>query len=144
MMFLMLLLAAAPAEGFKARGFILPDGAVKIDDDRYRLPQPWDEAVKYYRRAYPPSKYPRHNLHSQTPIRAIHIDNPSGVEWDGVHRRWEQVQSYTVDQGYLLIQAADGAEFLLRLCDLGEWQPALDRLDKTIGSRRVGPPTAAR
>ena len=52
MMFLLLLLAAAPAEGFKARGFILPDGAVKIDDDRYRLPQPWDEAVKFYRRAY--------------------------------------------------------------------------------------------
>ena len=85
MMFLMLLLAAAPAEGFKARGFILPDGAVKIDDDRYRLPQPWDEAVKFYRRAYPASKYPRHNLHSQTPIRAIHIDNPSGIEWDGVN-----------------------------------------------------------
>ncbi len=38
----LILAAAAPAiaatEGFKARGFILPDGAVKIDDDRYRLP----------------------------------------------------------------------------------------------------------
>ena len=76
---------AAPAEGFKARGFILPDGAVKIDDDRYRLPAPWDDTIKYYRRAYPASKYPRHNLRSQTPVRAVHIDNPSGVEWDGVN-----------------------------------------------------------
>ena len=83
-----LLLAATPAaaaEGFKARGFILPDGAVKIDDDRYRLPQPWDEAVKFYRRTYPPGKYPRKNLRSQTPVRAMHIENPAGGEWDGVN-----------------------------------------------------------
>lgn len=86
MTWLLLALAlAAPAEGFKARGFILPDGAVKIDDDRYRLPAPWEDTLKYYRRAYPPSKYPRHNLRSQTPVRAVHIDNPSGVEWDGVN-----------------------------------------------------------
>jgi hypothetical protein len=76
---------ASAAEGFKARGFLLPDGAVKIDEDRYRLSQPWDEAVKFYRKLYPSAKYPRHNLHSQTPVRAVHIDNPSGVEWDGVN-----------------------------------------------------------
>ncbi len=82
------LLLAAPllaAEGFKAHGFVLPDGAVKIDDDRYRLPQPWDEAVRFYRRAYPPAKYPRRTLRSETPVRAMHIENPSGVEWDGVN-----------------------------------------------------------
>lgn len=82
---LLLAAAAAAAEGFKARGFVLPDGAVKIDDDRYRLPQPWDEAVKFYRRAYPPGKYPRKSLRSQTPVRAMHIENPSGQEWDGVN-----------------------------------------------------------
>lgn len=79
------LLAAPPAEGFKARGFMLPDGAVKIDDDRYRLPAPWDETLKFYRRAYPTGKFPRKTLHSQTSVRALHIDNPSGVEWDGVN-----------------------------------------------------------
>ncbi len=76
---------AGSTEGFKARGFLLPDGAVKIDEDRYRLSQPWDEAIKFYRKAYPSGKYPRHNLRSQTPIRAVHIDNPSGGEWDGVN-----------------------------------------------------------
>ena len=76
---------ALAAEGFKARGFILPDGAVKIDDDRYRLPQPWDEAVKFYRRAYPPAKFPRKTLHSQTAVRAMHIANPTGNEWEGVN-----------------------------------------------------------
>lgn len=79
------LIAAAQGEGFKARGFMLPDGAVKIDDDRYRLPAPWDETLKFYRRAYPSGKYPRKTLHSQTSVRALHIDNPSGVEWDGVN-----------------------------------------------------------
>ena len=77
--------AAHAAEGFKARGFSLPDGAVKIDEDRYRLAQPWDEAVKFYRRAYPAAKYPRHNLRSQSPVRALHIENPGGGEWDGVN-----------------------------------------------------------
>jgi hypothetical protein len=79
-------LSAVAAEGFKARGFILPDGAVKIDDDRYRLPQPWDEAVKFYRRAYPPAKFPRHTLRSQTAVRAMHIENSGkGDEWQGVN-----------------------------------------------------------
>jgi len=77
--------AAVAAEGFKARGFILPDGAVKIDDDRYRLPQPWDEAVKFYRRAYPPGKYTRRTLHSQTAVRAMHIENSEKGEWEGVN-----------------------------------------------------------
>ena len=83
-----LLLSAASAlaaEGFKARGFILPDGAVKIDDDRYRLPQPWDEAVKFYRRAYPPAKFPRRTLHNESAVRAMNIANPSGTDWDSVN-----------------------------------------------------------
>jgi hypothetical protein len=81
---LLALLLAAPA-GFKGRGFSLPDGAVKIDDDRYRLSQTWDEALKWYKGQYPPAKFPRKTLHSQTAVRAIHITNPSGGEWDGVN-----------------------------------------------------------
>ena len=82
---LLLVAALLAAEGFRARGFILPDGAVKIDEDRYRFAEPWDEVLKFYRRAYPTAKFPRHTLHSQTPVRAIHIENPSGIEWEGVN-----------------------------------------------------------
>ena len=82
---LFLVAALLAAEGFKARGFILPDGAVKVDEDRYRFAEQWDEVLKFYRRAYPTAKFPRHALHSQTPIRAIHIENPSGVEWEGAN-----------------------------------------------------------
>ena len=77
--------AAIAAEGFKARGFILPDGAVKIDEDRYRLTQPWDEAVRFYRRAYPPGKFPRRTLHNQSAVRAMYIENPGASEWEGVN-----------------------------------------------------------
>ncbi len=82
------LLLTAPllaAEAFKAHGFVLPDGAVKIDEDRYRLAEPWDEAVRYYRRAYPAAKFPRRTLRSQNAIRAMHIANPSGIEWEGAN-----------------------------------------------------------
>jgi len=68
--------------------------------------------------------------------------DPHGVEWDGVYRPWEQVQSYEVAHGYLLIQAADGGEFLRRLADLGDWRPALARLDAAVGAKRVESPAA--
>ena len=77
-------LLAAP--GFKARGFTLPDGAVKVDDDRYRLPQAWEDALKFYKGVYPPAKYPRRTLHSESQVRAVHIENPSSRdEWEGAN-----------------------------------------------------------
>jgi len=72
-----------PRAWLKGKGFSLPDGAVKIDDDRYRLSQTWDEALKWYKGQYPPAKFPRRTLHSQTNVRAIHISNPAGGEWEG-------------------------------------------------------------
>lgn len=77
--------AARAAGGFKARGFFLPDGAVKVDDDRYRLPQPWEEAVRWYRATYPPAKYPRRTLRNQGGIRAMHIVNTTKDDWEGAN-----------------------------------------------------------
>ena len=84
----LLALVVSPAHaagGFKARGFFLPDGAVKVDEDRYRLPQPWDDAVKFYKATYPPAKFPRRTLRNQSGVRAMHIANPSGGEWEGAN-----------------------------------------------------------
>jgi hypothetical protein len=75
----------AQAAGFQARGFFLPDGAVKVDDDRYRLPQPWEEAVRWYRATYPPAKFPRRTLRNQSGIRAMHIRNTTNAEWQGAN-----------------------------------------------------------
>jgi hypothetical protein len=81
-------LLASPAHaagGFKARGFFLPDGAVKVDEDRYRLPQAWEDAVKFYRATYPPAKFPRRTLRNQSGVRAMHITNASPAEWEGAN-----------------------------------------------------------
>ena len=82
------LLAALPAfaaGGFKARGFFLPDGAVKVDEDRYRLPQAWEDATRWYRATYPPAKYPRRTLRNQSGVRAMHIGNSVKGEWEGAN-----------------------------------------------------------
>jgi hypothetical protein len=61
----------------------------------------------------------------------------SGVGWGGHHYRWEEIECYEVASGMLRIQPSNGPEFLRRLCDLGEWTPAVAWLDSNIGSRRV-------
>jgi hypothetical protein len=73
------------AGGFKARGFFLPDGAVKVDEDRFRLPQAWDDALKWYRSTYPPAKFPRRGLRNQSGVRALHIANTTAGEWQGAN-----------------------------------------------------------
>ena len=84
------LLALAPraeaAGEFKARGFSLPPGSVKVDEDRYRLPLAWDEAQRFFRNTYPIAKYPRRALPNQNGVRAVHLANPRpGEEWEGAN-----------------------------------------------------------
>jgi hypothetical protein len=82
----LVLAALLAAGGFKARGFSLPDGAVKVDEDRYRLPQTWEDTVRWYRSVYPPIKFPRSTLRNNAGIRAIHIENRTpGSEWEGAN-----------------------------------------------------------
>jgi hypothetical protein len=85
---LALLLAAAGTRAggeFKAHGFTLPGGAVKVDDERYRLAQAWDDARRFYRSVYPPAKFPRSTLPNTAGVRAEHIENPGGGAWEGVN-----------------------------------------------------------
>ncbi len=70
--------------------------------------------------------------------------DPDGVAWDGTRYQWDEIDSYEVAAGMLRIQPANGPEFLRRLCDLGEWKPAVARLDGHIGARRVGSAIAPR
>lgn len=61
-----------------------------------------------------------------------------GLGWGGAHYRWDEIESYEVAVGYLRIQPTGGPEFLRRLSELGDWKPAVSRLDTNVGSRRVG------
>jgi hypothetical protein len=63
-----------------------------------------------------------------------------GVEWDKVLYNWNQVDSYELHKGMLLIQSTDGKEFLRRVADLGDWRAAMERLDAAIGEKRIATP----
>ena len=113
---------APAAGGFKARGFFLPDGAVKLDEDRYRLPQAWEDAVKFYRSTYPPAKFPRRTLRNQSGVRAMHITNSSPAEWEGAHAEWVKlIDGYARFRGRLGESAQALAECL-------DFDVACDRL----------------
>jgi hypothetical protein len=62
---------------------------------------------------------------------------PNGLEWDGHHFGWNEIEAYEVAVGLLRIQPAKGPEFLRRLSELGDWKPAVGRLDVAIGSKRA-------
>jgi hypothetical protein len=62
---------------------------------------------------------------------------PNGLEWGGARYRWNDIEAYEVAVGYLRIQPAKGPEFLRRLSELGDWTPAVARLDVAIGSKRA-------
>ena len=78
-------LAATAGGEFKAHGFTLPGGSVKVDDDRYRLQAAWDDARRFFRGVYPPAKFPRRTLTNFAGVRAEHIRNPGGGAWEGVN-----------------------------------------------------------
>lgn len=62
---------------------------------------------------------------------------PNGLEWNGTRYGWNDIEAYEVAVGYLRIQPVKGAEFLRRLSELGDWRPAVARLDVAIGSKRA-------
>jgi hypothetical protein len=82
---LLVSLSARAGGEFKAHGFTLPGGSVKVDDDRYRLAQAWDDVKRFYRSVYPPARFPRRVLTNQSGVRAENIENPGGGEWDGAN-----------------------------------------------------------
>jgi len=100
---------ARAAGEFRARGFMLPAGSVKIDDDRYRLPMGWDDMQRYLRNTYPAAKYTRHALRNQAGVRAIHVDNPRPAEGE-----WTGVNLYEAARGevrvYILNKGGDDAD----------------------------------
>lgn len=75
---------AQAAGEFRVKGVVLPNGAVRIGDDRYRLPESWDATLKFYRGVYRPEKFPRRFIVNQPGIKAWHFVNPDSTgEWEG-------------------------------------------------------------
>jgi hypothetical protein len=70
----------------RVAGALLPDGAEKVAESRYRIPKNWDETIRFYRQTYPP-RYTRRPIVDQPGVRAVHIDNPDAKPgaWDGLN-----------------------------------------------------------
>lgn len=89
----------AMAAGAEAVGGAqLPDGSQRVGEDRYRAPRDYDETLKYYKAVYPPNAYPRRPIINQPGVKAVHIANPSGKNFEGlnIYEANDEVRIYIV------------------------------------------------
>lgn len=79
-------------------GAQLPDGVQKVGENRYRAPRDFDGTMTYYRSVYPVSAYPRKSIVNQPGVKAVHIVNPSGKNFEGlnIYEANDEVRIYIV------------------------------------------------
>jgi hypothetical protein len=53
----------------------------------------------------------------------------NGLEWDGKPQLWGQIEVCALHDNFLIVQCADGSEFMKRTTELGDWQHAISLLD---------------
>src|SRR5512132_4344469 len=70
----------------KVAGAVLPDEAVKIEGNRYRIPKSYEETLKFFKSVYGP-RYPRRPIADTPTVKAVHIENPDAKpgQWEGLN-----------------------------------------------------------
>jgi hypothetical protein len=85
---LLALFLAAPglARAEKVAGAVLPDEAVKVGENRYRVPKSYEETLKFFRGVYP-ARYHRRPIADTPSVKAVHIENPDARpgQWEGLN-----------------------------------------------------------
>lgn len=81
----LLALWVADAGADVVSGAQIPDGAQKVGENRYRAPRDFEATLDYYKAVYPSSSYPRKSVVNQPGVKAVHITNPSGKNFEGVN-----------------------------------------------------------
>lgn len=76
---------AGPARAETVNGVQLPDGAVKVGENRYRVREDFEGILKYYRTVYPVQGFPRRQIVNQPGVKAVHISNPNGKSFEGLN-----------------------------------------------------------
>jgi hypothetical protein len=68
-------------------GAVLPDEAVKVGDNRYRVRKSYDDTLKFFRSVYAPGKFRRRPIADQPAVKAVHIENPEAKpgQWEGLN-----------------------------------------------------------
>jgi hypothetical protein len=82
-----LLSAPGVALAEKVAGAILPDEAVRIGENRYRVAKGYEETLKFFRSVYSPGKYARKPIIDTPAVKAVHIENPEARpgQWEGLN-----------------------------------------------------------
>jgi hypothetical protein len=76
---------AGAARADLVSGVQLPDGAVKVGENRYRVKEDFEGILKYYRSVYPVAAFPRRQIVNQPGVKAVHITNPIGKSFEGLN-----------------------------------------------------------
>jgi hypothetical protein len=79
-------------------GAQIPDGAQKVGENRYRAPANFEKTLEYYKVVYPANAYPRRPIVNQPGVKALHITNPSGKNFEGlnIYEVNDEVRLYVV------------------------------------------------
>jgi hypothetical protein len=98
---LLVVLWAGAVAAETVNGAHLPDGAQKVGENRYRASDDFKGTLKHYDSVYPKSAYPRRNIVNQPGVKAVHIVNPSGKNFEGlnIYEANDEVRIYIVPAG---------------------------------------------
>lgn len=91
--------AAVAWAGETDLGAVLPDGAHRVAEHRYRSSTDFEATLKFYKTTYPAAQYPRKAVVNQPGVKAVHIANPSGRgSWEGlnIYEANEEVRIFVV------------------------------------------------
>jgi hypothetical protein len=80
-------------------GVQFPDRTTKVGERRYRVPQDWENTLKYFKTAYPSTQFPRRMIVNQPGVKALHLANPEGHGgWVGlnIYEANDEVRVYVV------------------------------------------------
>ena len=79
-------------------GAQIPDGSQKVGELRYRAPHDFEKTLEYYKTVYPAGTFPRRSVVNQPGVKAVHIVNPSGRNFEGlnIYEANDEVRIYVV------------------------------------------------
>jgi hypothetical protein len=79
-------------------GAQLPVGSQKVGERRYRVPGNFEKTLEYYKSVYPAGTFTRRPIVNQPGVKAVHIVNPSGKNFEGlnIYEANDEVRIYVV------------------------------------------------
>jgi hypothetical protein len=56
-----------------------------VGPDRFRSPTGYPDTLKFFLKTYSPERFPRTPIAALPGVRAMHIENPGGRDWEGIN-----------------------------------------------------------